>query len=108
MGSAFTSDLAAMTAFAQALKGKGFFFVDSVTSGGTVASTAMEAAVSPRRGATSFSTTTAGPMRCGANGRRRPMAKERGETVSLCHARRRRGRSFSNCSRSCALKGSAP
>ncbi|HEY5191544.1 MAG TPA: divergent polysaccharide deacetylase family protein, partial [Candidatus Deferrimicrobium sp.] len=32
MGSAFTSDLAAMTSFAQALKGKGFFFVDSVTS----------------------------------------------------------------------------
>src|SRR3989304_1135085 len=36
MGSAFTSDPAAMAAFAQALKGKGFFFVDSVTSSGTV------------------------------------------------------------------------
>ena len=47
MGSAFTSDLAAMAAFAQALKGKGFFFVDSVTSAGTVAPTAMEVAGVP-------------------------------------------------------------
>jgi len=42
MGSAFTSDPDAMASFAQALKRKGFFFVDSVTSAGTVASMAME------------------------------------------------------------------
>ena len=36
MGSAFTSDPAAMAVFAQAMKAKGFFFVDSVTSAGTV------------------------------------------------------------------------
>ena len=47
MGSAFTSDLGAMAAFAQALKGKGFFFIDSVTSAGTVGYMAMEQAGVP-------------------------------------------------------------
>ena len=89
MGSAFTSDLAAMAAFAQALKGKNFFFVDSVTSAGTVGSMAMEQAGVPvlRRDVT-----------LGDDGRpeetRRQwaaalaIAKERGQAVLLCHARR--------------------
>jgi len=47
MGSAFTSDPGAMASFAQALKGKGFFFLDSVTSAGTVALMAMEKAGVP-------------------------------------------------------------
>ena len=89
MGSAFTSDLAAMAAFAQALKGKSFFFVDSVTSAGTVGSMAMEQAGVPvlRR-----------DVNLGDDGRpeeiRRQwaaalaIAKERGQAVLLCHARR--------------------
>jgi len=89
MGSAFTSDLAAMTAFAQALKGKGFFFVDSVTSAGTVASTAMEVAGVPATRRDFFLDDGSRPDEM----RRQwaaaiAMAKERGEAVLLCHARR--------------------
>ena len=89
MGSAFTSDLAAMAAFAQALKGKGFFFVDSVTSAGTVASMAMEDAGVPA---------TRRDVILDDDGRPEEMrrqwavaialAKERGEAILLCHARR--------------------
>jgi hypothetical protein len=89
MGSAFTSDLAAMAAFAQALKGKGFFFVDSVTSAGTVGFMAMEQAGVPA---------TRRDVILDDDGRpeemRRQwavvigMAKERGQVVLLCHARR--------------------
>lgn len=89
MGSAFTSDLAAMAAFAQALKGKGFFFVDSVTSAGTVALTAMEDAGVP---------VTRRNVNLDDDGRPEEMrrqwaavialAKERGEAVLLCHSRR--------------------
>jgi len=60
MGSAFTSDLAAMTSFARALKGKGFFFVDSVTSAGTVGVMAMGRKVFPRRRRDVFLDETAG------------------------------------------------
>jgi len=89
MGSAFTSDPAAMASFAQALKEKGFFFVDSVTSAGTVALTAMEQAGVPaiRRDVFLDNDGRPGEMR------RQwaaviALAKERGEAVLLCHARR--------------------
>ncbi|MDA8180074.1 MAG: divergent polysaccharide deacetylase family protein [Desulfobacteria bacterium] len=89
MGSAFTSDLAAMTAFAQALKAKGFFFVDSATSAGSVALTTMEQAGVPAIRRDVF---------LDDDGRTEEMrrqwaavlaiAKERGQAVLLCHARR--------------------
>ena len=89
MGSAFTSDLAAMTSFAQALKGKGFFFVDSVTSAGTVASMAMEDAGVPATRRDVFLDDDGRPEEM----RRQwaaavALAKERGEAILLCHARR--------------------
>jgi len=89
MGSAFTSDLAAMAPFAQALKGKGFFFVDSVTSSGTVATAAMENAGVPTRRRDVFLDDDGRPEEM----RRQwasaiALAKERGEAVLLCHARR--------------------
>jgi polysaccharide deacetylase 2 family uncharacterized protein YibQ len=89
MGSAFTSDLAAMAAFAQALKGKGFFFVDSVTTGGTVGSMAMEQAGVPVTRRDVFLDDDGRPEEM----RRQwaaaiALAKERGEAVLLCHSRR--------------------
>lgn len=89
MGSAFTSDLAAMAAFAQALKGKGFFFVDSVTSAGSVGSMAMEQAGVPAARRDVFLDDDGRPEEM----RRRwaaaiALAKERGQAVLLCHARR--------------------
>jgi polysaccharide deacetylase 2 family uncharacterized protein YibQ len=89
MGSAFTSDLAAMTSFAQALKGKGFFFVDSVTSVGTVASMTMEAAGVPAARRDVFLDEDGRPEEM----RRQwaaavAMAKERGVAILLCHSRR--------------------
>jgi len=89
MGSAFTSDLDAMTAFAQALKGKGFFFVDSVTSAGTVASVTMEVAAVPATRRDVLLDDDARPEEI----RRQwaaavALAKERGEAVLQCHARR--------------------
>ena len=89
MGSAFTSDLAAMTAFAQALKGKGFFFVDSVTSAGTVASKAMEDAGVHAMRRDVFLDDDVRPEEM----RRKwtaviALAKQRGEAILLCHARR--------------------
>jgi polysaccharide deacetylase 2 family uncharacterized protein YibQ len=89
MGSAFTSDLAAMGAFAAALKGKDFFFVDSVTSAGTVASTAMEVAGVPAARRDVFLDDDARPEEI----RRQwatavALAKERGAAVLMCHSRR--------------------
>jgi polysaccharide deacetylase 2 family uncharacterized protein YibQ len=89
MGSAFTSDLAAMSAFAQSLKGMGFFFVDSVTSAGTVGSMAMEQAGVPAVRRDVFLDDDARPEEM----RRQwavavALAKERGQAVLLCHARR--------------------
>ena len=89
MGSAFTSDLAAMAAFAQALKGKGFFFVDSVTTAGTVGSMAMEQAGVPATRRDVFLDDDGRPEEM----RRQwaaaiALAKERGEAVLLCHSRR--------------------
>ena len=89
MGSAFTSDLGAMPYFAQALKGKGFFFVDSVTSAGTVALTAMEKAGVPAVRRDVFLDAAGRPEEM----RRRwaaviALAKERGVAILQCHARR--------------------
>lgn len=89
MGSAFTSDPAAMAAFAQALKGKGFFFVDSVTSAGTVGITAMEQAGVPAIRRDVFLDDDVRPEEV----RRQwdaviALAKDRGAAVLLCHARR--------------------
>ena len=89
MGSAFTSDLGAMAAFAQALKGKGFFFVDSVTSADSVGLIAMEQAGVPAIRRDVFLDDDGRPEEM-----RRQwaaaviLAKERGEAVLLCHARR--------------------
>ena len=89
MGSAFTSDLAAMSSFAQALKGKGFFFVDSVTSAGTVGSVAMEQAGVPATRRDVFLDDDGRPEEM----RRQwasaiALAKERGQAILMCHPRR--------------------
>src|SRR5512143_3340853 len=89
MGSAFTSDLTAMTSFARALKGKGFFFVDSVTSAGTVGVAAMGQEGVPAAKRDVFLDDDGRPEEM----RRRwaaavDLAKERGEAVLLCHSRR--------------------
>ena len=89
MGSAFTSDLAAMTSFARALKGKGFFFLDSVTSAGTVGIMAMEQEGVPAIRRDVFLDDDGRPEEM----RRQwaaavALAKERGEAVLLCHSRR--------------------
>jgi hypothetical protein len=89
MGSAFTSDLSAMAAFAQALKGKGFFFVDSVTSAGTVGSIAMEQAGVPAMRRDVFLDEDGRPeemLRQWAAAI--SLAKERGQAILLCHPRR--------------------
>jgi uncharacterized protein len=89
MGSAFTSDLGAVASFALALKAKGFFFLDSVTSAGTVASMAMEDAGVPSARRDVFLDGNARPeemRRQWATGI--ALAKERGEAILLCHARR--------------------
>lgn len=89
MGSAFTSDLPAMAAFAQALKGKGFFFVDSVTSAGTVGLMAMEQAGVPATRRDVFLDDDGRPEEM----RRQwtaavALAKERGQAILMCHPRR--------------------
>jgi polysaccharide deacetylase 2 family uncharacterized protein YibQ len=89
MGSAFTSDLAAMTAFAQTLKRNGYFFVDSVTSAGTVAFMAMEEAGVPAIRRDVFLDDDGRPEEM----RRQwavaiALAKERGQALLLCHSRR--------------------
>ena len=89
MGSAFTSDPAVMDAFAQALKEKGYFFVDSVTSPRTVALRAAEQAGVPAVRRDVFLDDDARPEEI----RRRwdralRIAKERGSALLLCHSRR--------------------
>ena len=89
MGSAFTSDLAAMVSFAQALKGKKFFFVDSVTSAGSVAYMAMESAGVPATRRDVFLDDDGRPEEI----RRQwavavALAKEQGQAILLCHSRR--------------------
>jgi len=89
MGSAFTSDLAAMAAFAQALKGKGFFFVDSVTSAGTVGFIAMEQAGVPAMRRDVFLDDDGRPEEMQRQWAAAiSLAKERGQAILLCHPRR--------------------
>ena len=89
MGSAFTSDLAAMAAFAQALKGKGFFFVDSVTSAGTVGLMAMEQAGVPATRRDVFLDDDGRPEEMQRQWAAAiVLAKERGEAILMCHSRR--------------------
>jgi polysaccharide deacetylase 2 family uncharacterized protein YibQ len=89
MGSAFTSDPGAMAAFAQALKGKGFFFVDSMTSADTVGLIAMEQAGVPAARRDIFLDDDGRPEEI----RRQwaaaiALAKVRGQAILLCHPRR--------------------
>ncbi len=89
MGSAFTSDPEAMAAFSRALKGKGYFFIDSVTSAGTVGLAAAEKVGVPARRRDVVLDDDARPEEI----RRQwdlalRTAKERGEAVLLCHCRR--------------------
>jgi len=89
MGSAFTSDPAAMAAFAKALKGKGFFFVDSVTSPRTVALGAMQQAGVPAARRDVFLDDNAGPEETRRQwDRAMRIAKERGSALLQCHSRR--------------------
>ena len=89
MGSAFTSDPAAMAAFAKALKGKGFFFVDSVTSAATVGSAAMEQAGVPVIRRDVVLDDDARPEQVQRQWAAAvAMAKAGGQAVVLCHARR--------------------
>jgi len=89
MGSAFTSDPAAMAAFAKALKGKGFFFVDSVTSPRTVALGAMEKAGVPAARRDVFLDDSARPEEIRRQwDRALRIAKERGSALLQCHSRR--------------------
>jgi len=89
MGSAFTSDIAAMSAFAQALKGKGFFFVDSVTSAGTVGFIAMEQAGVPAMRRDVFLDDDGRPEEMQRQWAAAiSLAKERGQAILLCHPRR--------------------
>lgn len=89
MGSAFTSDPAAMAAFAQALKAKGFFFVDSLTSAGSVGLTASAQAGVPALRRDVFLDDGGGPEEIRRQWDRAiAIAKERGQAVLLCHARR--------------------
>lgn len=89
MGSAFTSDPAAMAAFAKALKGKAFFFVDSVTSPRTVALGAMEQAGVPAARRDVFLDDSARPEETRRQwDRALRIAKERGSALLQCHSRR--------------------
>lgn len=89
MGSAFTSDPAAMAAFAQALKAKGFFFVDSVTSAETVGLSACGEAGVPALRRDVFLDDAGGPDEIRRQWDRAiAVARERGQAVLLCHARR--------------------
>jgi len=89
MGSAFTSDAAAMDTFAGILKGKDLFFVDSVTASGSVGVAAARRAGVPALQRDVFLDDDPRP-----EGMRRQweraiaVAKERGEAVLLCHSRR--------------------
>jgi hypothetical protein len=89
MGSAFTADPAAMAAFAQVLKGKGFFFVDSVTSPRTVALAAAEQAGVPAARRDVFLDDDARPEEIRRQwDRALRIAKERGSALLQCHSRR--------------------
>ena len=89
MGSAFTSDAAAMDAFAAVLKGKGFFFVDSVTAAGSLGAEAAERAGVPVVRRDVFLDDDPRPEEMRRRWERAiAAAKERGGAVLICHSRR--------------------
>jgi len=89
MGSAFTSDPASMDAFAAVLKGKGFFFVDSVTSAGSLGAEAAARAGVPVLRRDVFLDDDPRPEEMRRRWERAiAAAKERGGAVLVCHARR--------------------
>ena len=89
MGSAFTSDPAAMDAFLAVLKGKGFFFVDSVTGAGSVGAEAAARAGVPVLRRDVFLDDDARPEEMRRQWEKAiAVAKERGGAVLICHSRR--------------------
>lgn len=89
MGSAFTSDAAAMDAFVAVLKEKGFFFLDSVTAAGSLGAEAAARVGIPvlRRDVLLDDDPRPEEMRRRWE-RAIAAAKERGGAVLICHSRR--------------------
>jgi len=89
MGSAFTADPAAMDVFAGILKGKGFFFVDTVTAVGSVGVAAARRAGVPALQRDVFLDVDPRPEEMRRQWERAiALAKERGDAVLICHSRR--------------------
>ena len=89
MGSAFTSDAAAMDAFAALLKGKGFFFIDSVTAAGSLGTEAAARAGVPALRRDVFLDDDPRPEEMRRRWKRAiAAAKEHGGAVLICHSRR--------------------
>lgn len=89
MGSAFTSDAPAMGLFAGVLKGKGFFFLDSVTSAGSLGAEAAARAGVPALRRDVFLDDDPRPEEMRRRWERAiAAAKERGRAVLVCHSRR--------------------
>ena len=88
MGSAFTSDPGAMSAFAAILRKKGFFFVDSLTAASSVGVEAAGRAGVPAVRRDVFLDDDPRPEEMRRQwDRALAIARERGEAVLLCHAR---------------------
>lgn len=87
MGSAFTSDLEAMDLFAQALKSKGLFLLDSVTSPRSVAAEAARRAGVPVLRRDVFLDAEGGGDLKAQLQKAVAAAVERGGAVAICHAR---------------------
>jgi polysaccharide deacetylase 2 family uncharacterized protein YibQ len=89
MGSAFTSDAASMDAFAAVLKGKGFFFIDSVTTAGSLGAAAAARAGVPFLRRDVFLDDDPRPEEMRRRWERAiAAAKERGGAILVCHSRR--------------------
>jgi polysaccharide deacetylase 2 family uncharacterized protein YibQ len=89
MGSAFTADEAAMGAFAAALKGRGLFFVDAATTGGSLGMDAARRAGVPAVRRDVFLDDDPSPEAMRRQWERAiALAKKRGEAVLVCHPRR--------------------
>jgi polysaccharide deacetylase 2 family uncharacterized protein YibQ len=89
MGSAFTSDPAAMDAFALILKGKGYFFVDSLTAAGSVGAAAARRAGVQALRRDVFLDVDPRPEEMRRQWEKAiALAKERGEAVLICHSRK--------------------
>jgi polysaccharide deacetylase 2 family uncharacterized protein YibQ len=89
LGSAFTTDAAAMGAFATALKGRGYFFLDSGAAGGSVGVDAARQAGVPvvRRDVVLDDDPRPDEIRR-QWARAVALAKERGDAVVVCRSRR--------------------